>query len=81
MLDDLYDDVLSVMDEVDFIKQLESDFGHCSPLKWCYGYSQNIIQENEPKINRILFTHDSLNYTPNKLKMLKNGDVSPYYES
>jgi hypothetical protein len=80
MLDELYEDVLSVMKEygfVDWFNKTHPD--KVSPLKWCYDTECTLKAPKAPpkNIKWIAFTYDSLINYPNRLYIDKDG-VGPY---
>jgi hypothetical protein len=59
MLDDLYDDVLSILDEVGFINEMEKRLGltNSTPLSWGYRYQKQLPSKNIISTNKIIFTY------------------------
>ena len=81
MLDELYDDVLSVMTEKGFISWYERNHRHkTSPLKWCYESSGELMAPPKPPngLSWIGYTYDSHLYSPHTILIDNDGNVGPH---
>ena len=79
MLDELYDDVLSVLTEKGFVQWFEKNQPNkVSPLKWCYDSEGELkIPPTPPKgIKWLGNTYDSFQYFPHTIEIDDNGVVS-----
>lgn len=80
MLDELYDDVLSIMTENGFVHWFEKNHGNkISPLKWCYDTECNLKSPKTPPkgITWVVNTYDGYQYFPHTKCIDDNGSVSP----
>ena len=80
MLDELYDDVLSVMKEHGFIDWFNKNHpDKPSPLKWCYDRNNGLKTPPKPPkdIKWLVYSHDDLINYPIKLEMDNEGVVGP----
>lgn len=80
MLDELYEDVLSVMKEYGFVDWFDKTYNKdVSPLKWCYDTERTLKSPKTPpkNIKWIAFSYDSLINYPTKIFIDENG-VGPY---
>ena len=81
MLDELYDDVLSVMTEKGFTGWFEKNHRNkISPLKWCYDNDCELKTSLKPPngLSWIGHTYDNHNYSPHTIEIGDNGIVSPH---
>jgi len=72
MLDELYDDVLSIMTEKGFVNWFHKKHPNkVSPLKWSYdsGCTIKPIPKTPKNLLWLGFTYETHNYTPIKLKI------------
>ena len=80
MLDELYDDVISIMGEKGFISWFETNHsGKISPLKWCYDTDGSLkLPTNPPKgLTWLVQTYDTHQYHPIDLSINTDGIVGP----
>ena len=81
MLDELYDDVLSIMTEKGFTQWFERNYSsqRTSPLKWCYDDNGNMKPPKTPPkgINWLVNTYDNQLYCSHLLSIDDNGDLNP----
>lgn len=80
MIDELYDDVLSILTEKGFTDWFNKTHTYkVSPLKWCYDTECTLKAPLVPpkNIRWIAFTYDSLINYPQKIYIDKDG-VGPY---
>jgi hypothetical protein len=81
MLDELYDDVLSVMTEKGFTQWFErNQSGKTSPLKWCYERDGELMTPPKPPtgLSWIGYTYDSHLYAPHTIQIDGDGNVGPH---
>jgi hypothetical protein len=81
MIDELYDDVLSVMKEHGFVDWFYNNHrGKVSPLKWCYDTGGTLKQPKTPpkNITWIVFSHDELFFLPYKQCINNEGIIGPF---
>lgn len=81
MLDELYDDVLSIMTEKGFISWFEKNNNdRISPLKWCYDNDGGLKSPPKPPsgLSWLGHTYDSYHYYPYNIKIDDNGFVGPH---
>ena len=81
MLDELYDDVLSVMTEKGFTGWFEKNHrNETSPLKWCYDSDCELKTSPKPPagLTWLGHTYDSYHYTPNTIEIDDNGNVGSH---
>jgi hypothetical protein len=81
MLDELYDDVLSIMTEKGFTKWFEKNHrNETSPLKWCYDNDCELKPSPRPPagLSWLGHTYDSHMFFPSKVHIDDNGMVGPH---
>tara|TARA_R110002020_G_scaffold83243_5_gene206283 strand:+ start:118 stop:363 length:246 start_codon:yes stop_codon:yes gene_type:complete len=80
MIDELYDEVLNVMEENGFIKWFETNQNKVSPLKWCYDNGGVLKSPPKPPkgVKWLGNTYDSLQYHPKTIQIDGEGVVSEY---
>lgn len=82
MLDELYDDVLSVMKEQGFVDWfIKNHNDKISPLKWCYDTNcERKVPQSPPKeIKWLINSYDDLVCFPYPLIIDEFGVVSPHH--
>lgn len=80
MLDELYDDVLSIMTEKGFTDWFERNHSNkTSPLKWCYDTDGDLKSPKTPPkgITWLINTYDNQQYFPHLNSIDDNGNVGP----
>ena len=78
MLDELYDDVLSVMTEKGFVEWFEKNQPNkVSPLKWCYDTEGELKSPPKPPkgLTWVSNTYDKHFYYPHKIRIDDEGNV------
>jgi hypothetical protein len=81
MLDELYDDVLSIMTEKGFITWFENNQRtKTSPLKWCYDNDCELKAPPKPPagLSWLGHTYDSYHHYPHTVIISDEGNVGPY---
>lgn len=80
MLDELYDDVLSILKEKGFVDWYSINHrGKISPLRWCYESEGNLKTPTQPikGMKWLVFSHDEYMFLPYKLSINDEGVVEP----
>jgi hypothetical protein len=80
MLDELYDDVLSISVREGFIQWLHRNHGNrVSPFVWCYSDGGDLIDPiKSPKgLNWLGMAYDHFMYNPRNIMIDSNGYISP----
>lgn len=81
MLDELYDDVISVLEETGYLEwEQKNRDGKVSPFKWCYDTGGELrlppMVKNDLKWS--FFTYDDMFNLPHKLSVNKEGFIEPF---
>lgn len=79
MLDELYDDVLSITVREGFIQWLHRNHSNkVSPFVWCYSDGGNLINPTKsPKdLNWLGMTYDNFVYNPRNIIIDSDGNIS-----
>ena len=80
MIDEMYDDVLSIMSKYGFTQWFsKNQNGRVSPLKWCYDVDGTLKTTKKPpkNIKWLVQSHDENHYYPIELSVDDDGVVGP----
>ena len=80
MIDELYDDVLSIMAEKGFVTWFQNNHSDkISPLRWCYGTNGTLRHPPTPPkgLTWLINSHDTILYYPYTGQIDDFGNVGP----